>query len=274
MNSSDNSSSITTRPSLWLILALVMGGMISTVQWQHSQALLLASGLGFFSAFFLALSAYLFGRRCKTSSGEKNLVTRALDSSVDGYLVVNTNGNFLYTNPNFHKLLSFAGSADLERRVVSIDAIIEALEDTEAEQVARLKSGLSNGRSGHIDFSISRSGANVEWRRLGVAPIQQKGDVVIGALWHVEDITSVREINEIRRAEEERFADLLDLLPVGFFSADKEGTLQYVNQTLARWIGLPPDNMRGMAFADFISDVSDEEELILKDTEHRTFTVA
>jgi two-component system cell cycle sensor histidine kinase/response regulator CckA len=273
MNLSDKSSSIMTRPSLWFILALVTGGMISTVQWQHSQALILASGLASISAFFLILSAFLLGLRFTSSGGEKNLIMRGLDSSHDGYLIVGTTGNCLYTNPNFHNLLSFASSADVASNVVSIDAVIQALSGTDAEQVARLKSGLLNGGAGHTEFSISRSGSNVEWRRLGVAPIQEKGDAVIGALWRVEDVTSTREIDETRRAEEELVADLLDLLPVGFFSADKEGTLQYVNQTLARWVGLPPDHMRGMAFADFISDVNDEENLILKDTEGRTFSV-
>jgi two-component system cell cycle sensor histidine kinase/response regulator CckA len=273
MNLPDKPSLVTTRPSLWFILALVIGGMISTVQWQHSQALLLAVGLGCVSAFFLVLSAYFFGRRCSPSSEKESLITRSLNSSEDGYLVADKNCNFLYTNPNFHKLLSFAGSADVACRVLSIDAIIESLDGADAEQVERLKSGLSNGASGHTEFSINRNGSNIEWRRLGVVPIQQKGDAVIGALWHVIDVTSACEIHEIRRAEEERVADLLDLLPVGFFSADKEGTLQYVNQTLARWIGLPPDHMRGMAFADFIADVSDDEGLTLKDTEGRTFSV-
>ena len=275
MNLHDKSSLITTRPSLWFVLALVTGGMISTVQWQHSQALLMACGLASASALFLVLSAYLFGRRYTSPGLEKNLILRGLDSSPDGYLVVDKNGNCIYSNPSFDELMSFAyPTEDLARKVVSIDSIIEALEGTDAEQVASLKSVLLNGSSGHTEFSISRNGASVEWRRLGVAPIQQKGDAITGALWHVEDVTSAREIQEIRRAEEERVLDLLDLLPVGFFSADKDGILQYVNQTLARWVGLPPDHMRGMAFADFISDVSEEEDLILKDTEGRTFSVA
>jgi len=248
--------------------------MISTVQWQHAQALLLAGGFASISAFFLVLSAYFLGRRGTPLGREKNLITLGLDNSPDGYLVAGKKGNYLYSNPNFHKLLSFTGSADLARRAVSIDAIIEALDGTGAEQVASLKSGLLNGSSGHTEFSISRRGANVEWRRLSVAPIQQRGEAVIGALWHVEDVTSAREIDGIRRSEEERVTDFLDLLPVGFFSADKEGILQYVNQTFARWVGLPPDHMRGMAFADFIVDVNDEENLILKDTEGRTFSVA
>ena len=148
MSSPYKSSSITTRPSLWFVLALVTGGMISTVQWQHAQALLLAGGFASISAFFLVLSAYFLGRRGTPLGREKNLITLGLDNSPDGYLVAGKKGNYLYSNPNFHKLLSFTGSADLARRAVSIDAIIEALDGTGAEQVASLKSGLLNGSSG------------------------------------------------------------------------------------------------------------------------------
>ena len=274
MDSPKKTTSIATRPSLWFVLALVTGGMIATVQWQHPQALAFAGGLGAVSALLFSVSAFLFGRGSSASGGEKSLLTRGLDSSLDGYLVTGADGEFLYTNPYFHKLLSFAASADAARKVVSIDSIIDALNEIDAEQVARLKSGVLNGASGHTEFSLRRNASNVEWRRISVAPIQHKGDAVVGALWHVEDVTSAREMDGIRRVEEERITDLLDLLPVGFFSADKEGTLQYVNQALARWVGLPPDRMRGMAFAEFIADVGDEEDLILKDTEGRTFSVA
>ena len=274
MNSPKKTTSIATRPSLWFVLALVSGGMIATVQWQHPQALALAGGLVGVSALLLAISAFLFGKGSSASGSGKSLVTRGLDSSLDGYLVTGANGQFLYSNPYFHKLLSFAASADAARKVLSIESISEALDGMDAEQVTRLKLGALNGAFGHTEFFIRRDESNVEWRRLTVAPIQKKGESIVGALWHVEDVTSAREMDGIRRTEEERVTDLLDLLPVGFFSADKEGTLQYVNQTLARWVGLPPDRMRGMAFAEFISDVGIEDDLILKDTEGRTFSVA
>ena len=273
MNSFKRSLSIIARPGLWFVLSIITGGMITTVQWQHPEAHAIAGGLGVVSVIFLVLAAYLAGRGLSVQP-DYSFVTKGLDDSGDGYLATGKDGEFLYANPSFHRLLSFAGSDDATRRVISIDAIIDALNEADGEQVSRLRSGLLDGASAHADFSIRRNGTNYEWRRLSVAPIQQQGGAAIGALWRVEDVTAAREIEEVRRAEEERITDLLDLLPVGFFSADKNGLLLYANQTLARWIGLPPDRMRGMAFADFIADISGEEILILKDTEGRTFPVA
>ena len=52
------------------------------------------------------------------------------------------------------------------------------------------------------------------------------------------DITSQRNFeNEISR-ERELIFDLLDNLPVGFFSADQNGKFQYLNQTLASWLNI------------------------------------
>ena len=121
MNSPKKTTSIAARPSLWLVLALVSGGMIATVQWQHPQALALAGGLVGVSALLLAISAFFFGKGSSASGSGKSLVTRGLDSSLDGYLVTGANGEFLYSNPYFHKLLSFAASADAAHKVLSTE---------------------------------------------------------------------------------------------------------------------------------------------------------
>ena len=55
-------------------------------------------------------------------------------------------------------------------------------------------------------------------------------------LWRAEDVTADREMDIVRHREEAHLADFLDLLPVGFFSADTKGNFQYINQTLANWL--------------------------------------
>lgn len=273
MATSEKSPSLIARPALWTVFAVITGGFVSTVQWDHPQAFEIAVGLGACSAVCLVLAAYLAGRG-SASGADASYVTQSLDGSSEGYLIAGADGGFLYTNPSFHKLLSFAGSADASRRVQSIDAVIDALSEDDGNQLARLKSGLLDGGSGHLEFAISRPSGGTDWRRISASPIAKDKGGLSGALWRVEDITSKRELDAIRRAEEDRVADMLDLLPVGFFSADKEGILQYVNQTFARWIGLPPERMRGMAFADFIDSVDDNEEISLKDAEGRPFEIA
>ncbi|MEK9754507.1 MAG: PAS domain-containing protein, partial [Rhodospirillaceae bacterium] len=62
--------------------------------------------------------------------------------------------------------------------------------------------------------------------------------------------------------------------PVGVFSADADGVISYANQTLARWLGAPPERLIGEPFADFVADVGDDGEVTLRDFEGRTFFAA
>ena len=56
-------------------------------------------------------------------------------------------------------------------------------------------------------------------------------------LWTVEDITRDRERQDNAFVELQRAIDYLDHAPAGFFSADADGRVQYINSTLADWLG-------------------------------------
>src|SRR3546814_18099266 len=45
------------------------------------------------------------------------------------------------------------------------------------------------------------------------------------------------------RAEQERFVDLLENAPVGFYSADVEGRFLFANHTLCEWLGLKQNDL-------------------------------
>ena len=58
--------------------------------------------------------------------------------------------------------------------------------------------------------------------------------------------------------------EMLDNLPVGFFSTDQDGLLLYINNTLARWLGVPSVDAIGRPFSDFVDRASSEGDLYLK----------
>ncbi len=59
----------------------------------------------------------------------------------------------------------------------------------------------------------------------------------------VDDITPRRQMEQIMRAEQERFVDLLENAPVGFYSADAEGRFLFANHTLCEWLGLAQNDL-------------------------------
>ena len=261
------------RPGLWIILALLFGAILVTVKWPHPRALEIAFALGGACALSLMMAAWAFGRGTRVKSTGSGVLENAMNDSADGILITDPGGLFVYSNPAFHRLLSFAAGSDARRRVSSLDAVVDALDDEGAEQVRRLLSVARDGAAGRAEFSVHRGPDTIEWRRMTVTPVVSERAGAVSSLWRVEDVTAGRELDVVRRIEEDRVSDMLDLLPVGFFSADREGVLQYVNQTMARWLGVPPDRLIGTPFADYVDEIGGEGDLNLRDSDGRSFAV-
>ena len=66
-------------------------------------------------------------------------------------------------------------------------------------------------------------------------------------LWMVDDITMRRQLEHVMREEQERFVDLLEHAPIGFYSVDGEGRFLFANQTLCDWLGLSHEDLESGA---------------------------
>ena len=188
-------------------------------------------------------------------------------------MITDQEGNILHANPAFSTLLSFAVEETPSHELASLNAIVETVGALEgADDLKRLVARARDGGGGQADICIPHLGG-MSWRRISA----RRGSINGGAgriFWRVEDVTDAREIDNIRRLEEARLIDYIDYLPIGFFSADAEGVIRYANQTLARWLGLPPDRLIGMPFAKYVADVGEDGQLSLRDSEGRLFDAA
>src|SRR6202007_3229408 len=73
------------------------------------------------------------------------------------------------------------------------------------------------------------------WYRIRVRPLD--GIARRGAtLWTVSDITRERERHESFFQDLQHAIDYLDHAPAGFFSAEPDGSISYINATLAGWL--------------------------------------
>ena len=57
-------------------------------------------------------------------------------------------------------------------------------------------------------------------------------------LWRFEDVTAERSQQELAFVELQNMIDYLDHAPAGFYSADVNGVIHYMNATLAGWLGI------------------------------------
>ncbi len=210
----------------------------------HPSFAALAGALGAAAAAALVGLGWTAARNIRKEEASELLILAAEGSPV-AHLITDSKGNFLYANSAFHRLFLLATSLDAVAAIVGGDEGYEAF--------ARLRASASAGVSDSAEIPLDIPSGGTEWRHISVFPLQGMSG---HALWRAEDATARRELEVVRRREEDMLADFLDHLPVGFFSADPDGRILYANQTLADWLEVPLKSMigQGRKFSDFVVD--------------------
>ncbi|MCC5979626.1 MAG: response regulator [Salinarimonas sp.] len=191
-------------------------------------ALLAVAGVFFIAAY--AIGALQFAG----ASGRNDLTKAMADSAAEGLVVAEEGGQIVYANEAY---LAFAGAHDagdvksVERLFVGAPEVSEAI--YRLSQAAREHRALaeeirlSPGLAGRTEFG---------WYRVRVRPLPRPGGGT-AILWSVADVTHERERHENVFQELQHAIDYLDHAPAGFFSVETDGSIAYINATLAAWLG-------------------------------------
>jgi len=191
--------------------------------------------VGVFCLF--ALAAGLF--RLAAGEERRTLSQAVVDSLPFGAVVTERDGKIVYVNAQYGK---FAGG--LSNGVpVGVPRLFAGQPEV-SEAIYRLTRAVKDGRAAIEDIRIvgglgqtpADAGRPI-WYRVAVRPLPELGDGKAVVLWSVEEITRDRERQENAFLELQRAIDYLDHAPAGFFSADATGKIQYLNSTLADWLG-------------------------------------
>ena len=242
----------------------LLGGLVCAASWTEASPGLAAvadaaAGLGggmiaISLIVFVAVLAALVD--CMRVRQKLTLFRSSLASVPRPRQMVGPKGKVIYSNPAF---IEFFGVADRPTPAL----IAEQTDDEVArDQIARLANNAINGIAGHAEVKVRALGraaksapaqgvegtngakgeAEVEWRSLRAFPVQGRPGHV---LWFVDDITLRRQMEQIIQGEQERFADLLEHAPIGFYSVDAEGRFLFANRTLGEWLGYSPEQLEG-----------------------------
>ncbi|MEO3429468.1 ATP-binding protein [Pelagibius sp. CAU 1746] len=109
--------------------------------------------------------------------------------------------------------------------------------ETIAEQAKR---GLLGQAEVRVPAANGHGNGGYDWRFVAAYPLPDHPGYVY---WVVDDITPRRQMEQIMREEQERFVDLLENAPVGFYSADAEGRFLFANHTLCEWLGVAHNDL-------------------------------
>jgi two-component system cell cycle sensor histidine kinase/response regulator CckA len=231
----------------FIIVAVVLSTFSSQIP---PDAILLVLGIlaviGVFCLF--ALAAGLF----RMSPGEEaRTLSRAIvDSLPYGAVVADREGKISYVNAQYG---AFVGGMS-NGVPVGVPRLFAGQSEA-AESIYRLSRAARDGRSAVEDIRLvgglggSAGGApRPYWYRVAVRVLPPVDGGANQVLWTVEDTTRDRERQDNAFIELQRAIDYLDHAPAGFFSADAEGRVQYINSTLADWLGydlaeFPSDTM-------------------------------
>src|SRR3989337_1311967 len=214
------------RLALALAIAAVGLAMVSR-EMAEPFVLAILAGLAVVGVFCLFAGArgilHLGGRHAR------NDVTKAfVDNLPQGALIADSSGRVLYANEAYRDLLGLEPEA-------SVPAPDRAFAGA-AQQ----------GRSRKEEFRLPPPGEGDEdaglaprWFRISVQPMPpdprsgRKGALVV---WQVDEITMDRAREEASFAKVQAAIAYLDSAPAGFFTADADGNIEYLNATLAQWL--------------------------------------
>ena len=246
----DGSVSLVVLLALALAIAAVALAMVSR-EMAEPFVLTILGGLavvGVFCLFAGAVGILHFGGR-----QARNDLTRAfVDNLPQGALIADHAGRVLYANEAYRDLLGLDASAAVPAPDRAFAGNLHL-----AEPIFRLCRAAQQGRSLKEEFRLPPPGEAEEeadlsprWFRISVQPMPadpRSGRKSALTVWQLDEITMDRAREEANFAKMQAAIAYLDSAPAGFFTADTDGNIEYLNATLAQWLGLDLSEVAGRA---------------------------
>ena len=165
-------------------------------------------------------------------TAKRPLLAAIVDHASEGIVVTNPDGRVVYANAAYLELVGASDARDVrpvERALMGDAAVSEA--------VYRLLKAAREGRRAQEEVRVNaHGGENGRWLRIRVRPLGEgKRDARI-TVWSLSDVTRDLERHENVFQELQHAIDYLDHAPAGFFSAETNGNIVYINATLANWL--------------------------------------
>ncbi len=220
---------------LLLVAGVIVGSAVALgfLANEWAQPLILAflallAIVGVFALFALSIGLLQFAGR----AGRNDLTKAIVDEADDGILVTEGEGQIIYANRAY---LALAGGSATDLRTV--ERLFTGGSEV-SEVVYRLALAAREGRAQTDELRVSPplSGkGEAGWYRVSVSTLPRPGGKH-AVLWRVRDITRERTGQENVFQELQQAIDFLDHAPAGFMSVEPDGSVPYLNATLAGWL--------------------------------------
>ncbi|MFO1123490.1 MAG: response regulator [Hyphomicrobiales bacterium] len=190
--------------------------------------------LGLFLIFGVLSGFVQFGRGLR----HREFFDGMADALGDAIVVSDGRGRAVYANAAYRQLASDSGNG----RLVAMDALFAGHAEV-ATPVYQLAQAVAEGRSDERDLRLAAGSAapgarpdRTTWLRVSVMPMSVEANPR-HSLWRLQDISADRARQEQAFGRLQFIITYLDNAPAGFFSTLPNGKVDYLNATLAAWLG-------------------------------------
>ena len=164
-------------------------------------------------------------------------------------VVTDVDGHVVYWNPFAERLFGWSAEEVIGRKTIEFFLIAdEQARQQDAEIMASMRT--SGSWSGEY-VARRRDGTHLPLQST-ITAITDAGEELTHIVGVMTDITDRKQNEEALQESEEKYRDLVEKVSDVIYSVDSGGVITYVNQAIEALIGLPPEQVVGQAFSQFI----------------------
>jgi len=183
--------------------------------------------------------AVLFLNRFYTKADRsRKILTEVLEKSAEARIITNPNGETIYSNLRFDKIIKDKKNASLE----GFCKIFKEPEKIENE-LKHLSIKASPAGSATKEFYTNMPDNNL-WFQVTCQHIVGWNGYIH---WRFDDITPRHQMEAVVREEREKLRDFTDNAPVGFFSVNEKGKFIFANDMFLNLLGTDSNTLIGNA---------------------------
>ena len=182
-----------------------------------------------------------------------------LDNIEDGYFEVDIAGNFTFFNDSLCIILGYSRDEmmGMNNRQYMDKENAQKVYQTFNQVYTTGKPQIS------FDWEIIRKDCIKRFIESSVSLIRNSKSEQIGFRGVVRDVTDRKQAEEALRKSEQRFRELYDNAPVGYFEYDTQGRITNINRTELEMLGYTLDEMIGQPVWKFIVEKGEARQQIL-----------
>lgn len=220
-----------------LIMALAaQAGYLGNDKLQEPAIVAAMGALAAVGVFFLI--AVALGFVWLTSSRRSDDFSKDLVNGMEtGVIVTGSDGGIVYANQAYGNLTGAKSELDVSG-IETIFSKYSSASEAIYKLIKKSKSGENASTEVRLPNGLRSNEEGSRWFRVRVRSMHHASDKKGLMVWQLSDITAERHEQETAFQELQHAIHYLDHAPAGFFSSNSDGSIAYLNATLADWLGI------------------------------------